>query len=1315
MVYEPIEDGEELVVLGECEVLEAHEFDISNCDVMEFESMEEEEDPAPAPPTTQAQAEPSSKQQIIVRHTKKGKQIVMVKRGEEGKDQRQIVYRTEKEVTPREVNDCGEVSKDKSTEISVTKVAEPQFVSSQGPMTSVVRVSTPTRVSAATARSPTPTNTNSASRAPTPTNISAQGRAPTPTNVITPGRAPTPTTASTVGRAPTPTALGRSPTPTNTAVPGRAPTPTSTSVQGRAPTPINITTGRAPTPTNTNSASRAPTPTTSTSVNRVSTPTICANPSAPTPISTRATTTAVGTSLILSSTNSRAPVSGILTPTQTSTCVPTTPTRLVSTPVRTVPSPSVTPPPNRPVVSPTSASSNPLLTRLVASPVPVRTVPSPSVTPPPYMRTSPSVTSTPVRLVSVPVASPTVVSSPLRLVTSPNISSSHLRLVTSPSAISSPSRLVTAAGIASPPARLVTSPNLSQTQMRLVTSQSVVNVQSSTGRLGTMTSPTRLVTSPNAISSSGRLMTSSNVIMPLNRPVTVPSSTPASSRTLMPSPNRLAASPQCGLAPATLPSAFAVSAVTDVPPVTHISSVATLVSTPQALSVAPNVISVVPAEVAAKTSSLSEMLLQSDVKPTVLTMTVSKKEESKPTIPTLSFPDFPEGLASKFMSAECSVIKKPEMTEVSPIRAAKTYEKSRHGKQKIPLTEHDYTSSQKPTKMEIDETDITSHIAKIDPKVRDIISISKITQDSKKIDRRKSMETISKRKGIEERRRSSENKRELEQRRLMILEEIKQEKKAHAEGAQVSVQPQVTIQPPLTADQTVVTAPFTDVTIKSDNDFSEVIDILENIDSATPTRLLSSSEIQSIEKTPLFENEELEKSPVKPKADEKINIQSLLNESGKSDLQMSDLARNASKTPVAEPRPAQPPPGSHSKLAALLTGGKVPTLESLLEKDIEDDQKKVEPTVDVKPEPNLLLSPTSGIMRNSQSLQLAPAAPPPTQQHPPDDQMADVQKDMMPQQGTQTEATKSIAGATLVTSSVQYVTVSQQHNPPLTYHQNQQAQPLTQHIPLHQQQQFNFPQAQQPPISQEQFQQQMQHQSLISQPKPSPQEQQQQQQQQLMAMGHVQTHHHSQAPRFQLVASNPLQRLSVPSAVMSTSIHPSRIDESQNVLLKQLLQNTGCAGGASSPGLPRSPTPSTPSPITSPTIKKEPMDTVEMKQESAEDIKKLKRRQYQQKRRQSQGKEGGTPKKRARKGSRMEEDYESYTEGLMSQLKQLLPLAVMEPSLPRNFGVCPVFGSGESPLPAEDFYSTKPFGDDEKVPPRSPVTTQRGFYDQVIM
>jgi len=88
---------------------------------------------------------------------------------------------------------------------------------------------------------------------------------------------------------------------------------------------------------------------------------------------------------------------------------------------------------------------------------------------------------------------------------------------------------------------------------------------------------------------------------------------------------------------------------------------------------------------------------------------------------------------------------------------------------------------------------------------------------------------------------------------------------------------------------------------------------------------------------------------------------------------------------------------------------------------------------------------------------------------------------------------------------------------------------------------------------------------------------------------------------------------------------------------------------------------------------------------SAADLKKLKRRQYQQKRRQSAGKEGGpTPKKRSRKLSstsqsscKVEEDYDTFIEHLMPQLRQLPQLGVLEPELGRNLAVCPVFGSGE--------------------------------------
>uniref|UniRef100_A0A1B6CMU8 Histone-lysine N-methyltransferase n=1 Tax=Clastoptera arizonana TaxID=38151 RepID=A0A1B6CMU8_9HEMI len=136
-----------------------------------------------------------------------------------------------------------------------------------------------------------------------------------------------------------------------------------------------------------------------------------------------------------------------------------------------------------------------------------------------------------------------------------------------------------------------------------------------------------------------------------------------------------------------------------------------------------------------------------------------------------------------------------------------------------------------------------------------------------------------------------------------------------------------------------------------------------------------------------------------------------------------------------------------------------------------------------------------------------------------------------------------------------------------------------------------------------------------------------------------------------------------------------------------------------------------------------------------QDIKKIKRRQYQQKRRsQSQGKDGigGTPKKRPRKNSKVEEDYDSFIDALMVQLRQTPAMSILEPSLSRNFTVCPIFGSGDlskvssntrlgelkgvygaAAIPSEsDYYNTQPFGDLLPVPPQSTPSTQRGFYNE---
>lgn len=139
-----------------------------------------------------------------------------------------------------------------------------------------------------------------------------------------------------------------------------------------------------------------------------------------------------------------------------------------------------------------------------------------------------------------------------------------------------------------------------------------------------------------------------------------------------------------------------------------------------------------------------------------------------------------------------------------------------------------------------------------------------------------------------------------------------------------------------------------------------------------------------------------------------------------------------------------------------------------------------------------------------------------------------------------------------------------------------------------------------------------------------------------------------------------------------------------------------------------------------------------------EELKKQKRRMYQQKRRQNQilNKElSGQPKKRPRKNSKIDEDYDTYIDGVLAQLRQLPPMTVSEPVLNRNFGVMPVFGSGDmSKLGTRcyssqfgdligtygnavqpgysDFYNTKPYGDEEPLPEKPPTSTQRGFYDQ---
>lgn len=105
-------------------------------------------------------------------------------------------------------------------------------------------------------------------------------------------------------------------------------------------------------------------------------------------------------------------------------------------------------------------------------------------------------------------------------------------------------------------------------------------------------------------------------------------------------------------------------------------------------------------------------------------------------------------------------------------------------------------------------------------------------------------------------------------------------------------------------------------------------------------------------------------------------------------------------------------------------------------------------------------------------------------------------------------------------------------------------------------------------------------------------------------------------------------------------------------------------------------------------------------------------------------------------GSKVDEDYDTYIENLMMQLRQLPPMSVLEPALSRNYAVCSIFGSGDLTkigttrdystrhgdlkgsfcaaylAHVSDHYKTQPFGDLPPLPPQPPVSTQRGFYDQ---
>ncbi|CAB3239125.1 unnamed protein product [Arctia plantaginis] len=148
--------------------------------------------------------------------------------------------------------------------------------------------------------------------------------------------------------------------------------------------------------------------------------------------------------------------------------------------------------------------------------------------------------------------------------------------------------------------------------------------------------------------------------------------------------------------------------------------------------------------------------------------------------------------------------------------------------------------------------------------------------------------------------------------------------------------------------------------------------------------------------------------------------------------------------------------------------------------------------------------------------------------------------------------------------------------------------------------------------------------------------------------------------------------------------------------------------------------------------------------ETPSEAKKRKRREYQQKKRKIQmnmkqaaenNMNPANAKKRPRKGSRYDEDYDTFIDNLMVQLRSMPAMQIQEPALTTNFAVCPLFGSGDltklknkdydilkgdltgefgnAKIPnVADYYNTKPFGEEEPLPEKPPASTQRGFYDQ---
>lgn len=133
------------------------------------------------------------------------------------------------------------------------------------------------------------------------------------------------------------------------------------------------------------------------------------------------------------------------------------------------------------------------------------------------------------------------------------------------------------------------------------------------------------------------------------------------------------------------------------------------------------------------------------------------------------------------------------------------------------------------------------------------------------------------------------------------------------------------------------------------------------------------------------------------------------------------------------------------------------------------------------------------------------------------------------------------------------------------------------------------------------------------------------------------------------------------------------------------------------------------------------------------ELKRIKRRHYQSKRRQSTGKDASTlPKKRSRKMSKLEEDCENGVDALTTRLKQLSPVGVVEPDLGYNQqqpGTAadgaklnnklhnPLLGALQGSMffsctsSRSDYYNVESFANDLPIKFRQEITL-RGFYNQ---